>query len=56
MTAFFAASDKLPAGDALSQAGFTVYGHVMRNTPHGISPDGLSAALAFLKERLAAQP
>lgn len=44
------------AGNALSQAGFTVYGHVMRNTPHGISPDGLSAALAFLKERLAAQP
>ena len=29
----------------------TVYGHVMKGTGHGISPDGLSVALAFLKER-----
>ncbi|RDW13522.1 alpha/beta hydrolase [Paracoccus thiocyanatus] len=42
------------AGDALQKAGFTVYGHVMKNTGHGISPDGLSVALAFLKERFAA--
>lgn len=40
------------AGEALQQAGFTVYGHVMKGTGHGISPDGLSVALAFLKERL----
>lgn len=42
------------AGEALQDAGFTVYGHVMKGTGHGISPDGLSVALAFLKERLAA--
>ncbi len=42
------------AGAALQNAGFTVYGHVMKGTGHGISPDGLSAALAFLKERFAA--
>lgn len=42
------------AGEALQRAGFTVYGHVMKGTPHGISPDGLSAALGFLKERFAA--
>ena len=41
------------AGKALQQAGFTVYGHVMKGTGHGISPDGLSVALAFLKDRLA---
>lgn len=43
------------AGEALQEAGFTVYGHVMKGTPHGISPDGLSVTLAFLKERLAAK-
>ncbi len=42
------------AGEALQAAGFTVYGHVMKGTAHGISPDGLSMALAFLKERFAA--
>lgn len=42
------------AGEALQAAGFPVYGHVMKGTPHGISPDGLSVALAFLKERFAA--
>jgi len=42
------------AGKALQDAGFTVYAHVMKGTGHGISPDGLSVALAFLKERFAA--
>lgn len=40
------------AGEALETAGFTVYGHVMKGTGHGISPDGLSVALSFLKDRL----
>ncbi|GAB4387427.1 alpha/beta hydrolase [Albidovulum sp.] len=40
------------AGRALSAAGFETYGHVMRGTQHGIAPDGLSVALAFLKEKL----
>ena len=43
------------AGEALQDAGFTVYGHVMKGTGHGISPDGLSVALAFLKERFSAR-
>lgn len=40
------------AGDALVAAGFDTYAHVMRGTGHGIAPDGLSVALAFLRERL----
>jgi phospholipase/carboxylesterase len=40
------------AGNALVAAGFETYGHVMRGAGHGIAPDGLSAALSFLKERL----
>lgn len=40
------------AGDALVTAGFDVYGHVMKGTAHGIAPDGLQAALAFLTDRL----
>jgi len=44
--------DMAVAGQALQGAGFTVYGHVMQGTGHGISPDGLSVALAFLKDRL----
>ena len=40
------------AGEALEAAGFTVYGHVMKGAGHGISPDGLSAALSFVKDRL----
>lgn len=41
------------AADALQQAGWKdVYAHVMKGTGHGISPDGLSVALAFLRERL----
>ncbi|MDT8855958.1 dienelactone hydrolase family protein [Paracoccaceae bacterium Fryx2] len=41
------------AGDALVAAGFETFGHVMEGTGHGIAPDGLSVALAFLRERLA---
>jgi phospholipase/carboxylesterase len=40
------------AGRALAEAGFDVRGHVMRGTGHGIAPDGLSAALGFLREVL----
>ena len=40
------------AGDALVGAGFTVYSHVMKNTGHGISPDGLGVALSFVREVL----
>ena len=40
------------AGQALQDAGFTVYAHVMRGTGHGIAPDGLSVALAFLRDVL----
>ena len=42
------------AGRALSAAGFEIYAHVMRGTGHGIAPDGLSVALAFLREKLPA--
>jgi phospholipase/carboxylesterase len=39
------------AAEALEQAGFTeVYAHVMRGTGHGIAPDGLGVALAFLRQ------
>ena len=44
--------DMALAGDALVKAGFETYGHVMEDAGHGISPDGLSAALGFLKARL----
>ncbi len=40
------------AGDALVAAGFDTFAHVMRGTGHGIAPDGLSVALAFMVERL----
>ena len=40
------------AGEALTGAGFETYGHVMRGTAHGIAPDGLSVALAFMREKL----
>lgn len=36
------------AGDALQEAGFEVYGHVMKGTGHGIAPDGLGVALSFI--------
>ena len=45
-------ADMGPAGEALVAAGFAVFGHVMRGTGHGIAPDGLGAALRFLKERM----
>jgi phospholipase/carboxylesterase len=40
------------AGDVLTAAGIETFSHVMRGTGHGIAPDGLSVALAFLKGRL----
>lgn len=40
------------AAEALSEAGFDVYAHVMKGTGHGIAPDGLSVALAFMRNRL----
>lgn len=40
------------AANALTAAGFDVYAHVMKGTAHGIAPDGLNVALAFLRERL----
>lgn len=44
--------DMARAGQALTAAGFDTFGHVMKGTGHGIAPDGLGVALAFLKERL----
>ncbi len=41
------------AGDALTAAGFQVYAHVMKGTGHGIAPDGLSIAAAFMREMFA---
>jgi phospholipase/carboxylesterase len=40
------------AADALTAAGFEVYAHVMKGTAHGIAPDGLSVAAAFMREKL----
>ncbi|MEO1640263.1 MAG: alpha/beta fold hydrolase [Pseudomonadota bacterium] len=41
------------AAEALQEAGWTeVYAHIMKGTGHGIAPDGLSVALAFLRDRL----
>jgi phospholipase/carboxylesterase len=41
------------AAEALQKAGWEeVYAHVMKGTGHGIAPDGLSVALAFLRDRL----
>ena len=45
-------SDMGKAGDALVSAGFDTYAHVMKGTGHGIAPDGLSVALAFLRDKL----
>ena len=39
------------AGNALQSAGFDVFAHVMKGTGHGIAPDGLSVALAFMRDR-----
>ncbi|MEM9550087.1 MAG: alpha/beta fold hydrolase [Pseudomonadota bacterium] len=41
------------AAEALQEAGFQdVYAHVMKGTGHGIAPDGLSVALAFMRDKL----
>ena len=40
------------AAEALGEAGFDVYAHVMEGTAHGIAPDGLSVALTFMLQRL----
>ncbi len=41
------------AAEALQEAGWTeVYAHIMKGTGHGIAPDGLSVALAFMRDRL----
>lgn len=40
------------AANALTAAGFDVYAHVMKGTGHGIAPDGLNVALAFLRQQL----
>jgi phospholipase/carboxylesterase len=45
-------ADMSLAGKALQEAGFDVFGHVMRGTGHGIAPDGLGVTLQFLRERL----
>ncbi|ETX16540.1 phospholipase [Roseivivax halodurans JCM 10272] len=40
------------AAEALQTAGWQdVYAHVMKGTGHGIAPDGLSVALAFLRDK-----
>ena len=40
------------AAKALGAAGFDVAAHVMKGQGHGISPDGLSSALAFIRQKL----
>lgn len=41
------------AARALEAAGWAeVYAHVMKGTAHGIAPDGLGIALAFMRDRL----
>ncbi|APX88508.1 phospholipase [Brevirhabdus pacifica] len=40
------------AANALTAAGFEVYAHVSKGMAHGIAPDGLSVALAFIRNRL----
>ena len=41
------------AAQALQDAGFTeVFAHIMKGTAHGIAPDGLSVALAFMRDKL----
>jgi phospholipase/carboxylesterase len=42
------------AADVLTAAGVTTYTHVSAGIGHGIAPDGLALAVAFLRERLAA--
>ena len=41
------------AAEALQKAGFKeVYAHIMKGTGHGIAPDGLSVALAFMRDKV----
>ncbi|WP_282051557.1 alpha/beta hydrolase [Phaeobacter inhibens] len=41
------------AAEALGEAGFQdVFAHIMKGTDHGIAPDGLSVALAFMRDKL----
>ncbi|WP_417676413.1 alpha/beta hydrolase [Pseudodonghicola sp.] len=41
------------AAEALQQAGFKeVFAHIEKGTAHGIAPDGLGVALAFLRDKL----
>ncbi len=41
------------AAEALQEAGFKeVFAHIMKGTGHGIAPDGLSVALAFMRDKL----
>jgi phospholipase/carboxylesterase len=41
------------AAQALQDAGFKeVFAHIMKGTAHGIAPDGLSVALAFMRDKL----
>lgn len=41
------------AAEALQTAGWQdVYAHVMKGTAHGIAPDGLQVALAFMRDKL----
>jgi phospholipase/carboxylesterase len=46
--------DALPhAAESLEAAAFKeVYAHVMKGTGHGIAPDGLQVALAFMRKQL----
>lgn len=41
------------AAEALQEAGWQdVYAHIMKGTAHGIAPDGLQVALAFMSDKL----
>ncbi|MHA7851658.1 alpha/beta hydrolase [Roseovarius sp.] len=41
------------AAEALQAAGWKdVYAHVMKGTAHGIAPDGLQVALAFMRDKM----
>jgi phospholipase/carboxylesterase len=41
------------AAQGLESAGFKdVYAHIMKGTGHGIAPDGLGVALAFMRDKL----
>lgn len=40
------------AGETLTRNGFETYAHVMKGTAHGIAADGLSVALAFMRDKL----